>query len=223
MVANVSHDLRTPLATMRGYLETLQLKKNDLSEEDRQKYLLTALQHSERLSRLVENLFELAKLDANEIRPHFELFSLAELGQDVLQKFRLQAENRQTTLKLEAPPDLPPVYADIGLIERVLENLIANALRYTGAGDEIRLIMLGKEHAVEVQVRDTGSGISSEDLPYIFDRFYQAGNKHRSGAGAGLGLAISRHILRLHNTEFSVSSQINQGTVFRFDLSVSDR
>ena len=218
LVANVSHDLRTPLATMRGYLETLQLKGRMLSQDEKEQYLDTALRHSERLTRLVEDLFELARLDANEIKPHFEAFAPAELAQDVLQKFRLQADDRQISLKLDIDEGLPLVRADISLIERVLENLIANALRYTQQGDEIRLVLSNRKGSVEIQIKDTGTGINEEELPYIFERFYQADNKHRSGSGAGLGLAISQQILKLHESRIDVSSVVNEGTVFRFDL-----
>jgi signal transduction histidine kinase len=223
LVANVSHDLRTPLATLRGYLETLQLKDDTLSDADRADYLSTALRNSERLSRLVEDLFELAKLDAEETTPHYENMSLAELAQDVIQKFRLQAENSNIRLQLEVHGSLPFVYADIGLIERVLENLISNALQHTGRGDEITISLTQTGDVIELQVSDNGCGISAAELPHIFNRFYQADNRHRSGHGAGLGLAISQKIIQLHHSSIRVTSTINEGTVFSFHLPVADQ
>ncbi len=221
LVENVSHDLRTPLATLRGYLETLQIKGTTLGEAERNDYLKTALHHSERLSRLVEDLFELAKLDAEEIKPHYERIVLGELVQDIIQKFKLQADSHNITLILDVDEALPFVNADIGLIERALENLIANALRHTQQGDEVSIILKRKNEAIELQVRDTGCGIAEDDLPHIFNRFYQANNKHRSGSGAGLGLAISQRILKLHNASIAVSSEVNKGTVFSFQLPIA--
>jgi len=223
LIANVSHDLRTPLATLRGYLETLQLKEGTLSDSDRSDYLTTALRHSERLSRLVEDLFELAKLDAEEIKPHYEKMALPELLQDVIQKFKLQAEKSHITLSLEIDKSLPFVYADIGLIERVLENLIGNALQHTDQGDEIKISLIKIHEAIKLQIKDNGCGIAPDELPHIFNRFYQADNKHRSGNGAGLGLAISQMIIKLHNSNISVASTINKGTTFSFTLPIANQ
>jgi len=221
LVANVSHDLRTPLATLRGYLETLQIKGDTLSDSDRNDYLTTALRHSERLSRLVEDLFELAKLDAKEIKPNHEKVALGELAQDVIQKFKLQAEKSSISLHLEIEESLPFVYADIGLIERVLENLIGNAMQHTPHGGEIDVSLKKNNEVIELQVKDNGSGIATEELPHIFNRFYQADNKHRNGNGAGLGLAISQKIIKLHGSSISVSSTVNEGTVFSFILPIA--
>ncbi|HEY5649027.1 MAG TPA: histidine kinase dimerization/phospho-acceptor domain-containing protein, partial [Nitrospiria bacterium] len=126
LVANVSHDLRTPLASLQGYLETLLLKEGTLSPREKQHYLEIALRHSERLGKLVSELFELAKLDSRESPPKIEAFSLAELVQDVAQKFQLAAGKKGIRLKTDVRADIPFVSADIGLIERVLENLIEN-------------------------------------------------------------------------------------------------
>jgi signal transduction histidine kinase len=221
LVANVSHDLRTPLAALRGYLETLQLKGTALNESERNDYLTIALQHSERLSRLIEDLFELAKLDAEEIKPDYEKIALAELAQDVIQKFKLQAENLHITLNLEINEALPFVSADIGLIERVLVNLIANALQHTEQGDAITVSLSRIGDNIELQIKDNGCGIAAEELPHIFNRFYQANNKHRSGSGAGLGLAISQKIIHLHHSNITVTSTVDEGTLFSFMLPIT--
>jgi len=222
LVANVSHDLRTPLAALRGYLETLQIKGATLDKDERDDYLTTALQHSERLSRLIEDLFELAKLDAEEIKPHYEKIALAELVQDVIQKFKLQAHKQHTSLILEINEALPFVNADIGLIERVLVNLIANALQHTGHDDSITVTLSQLDNsAIKIQISDTGCGIAEDDLSYIFNRFYQASNNHRSGSGAGLGLAISQKIINLHHSRILVTSKVNEGTSFSFTLPIA--
>lgn len=219
LVANVSHDLRTPLAAVQGYLETLLLKEGKLSPEEQRRYLETSLRHSDSLGKLVSELFELAKLEAAETRPNPEPFALPDLVQDVTQKYRLEAEKRRISLKAELMDELPFVLADIGLIERVLENLIDNALRYTPADGEITLSLRRKENVVEVEVADTGAGIPEEELPHIFDRFYRSkGGRSIHEGGSGLGLAISRAILDLHGSGFDVRSEVGRGTSFRFDL-----
>ncbi|MFQ5643301.1 MAG: ATP-binding protein [Thiogranum sp.] len=220
LVANVSHDLRTPLAAMHGYIETLQMKEQDFDSATRSEYLETALQHSRRITKLVDELFELAKLDAREAQPKREPFALAELIQDVIQKFQLAATERRIKLSMESDEALPFVDADIAMIERVLENLISNALQHTGAGGEITVSLRPTGSLVEVQVQDNGSGIAEHDLPGIFNRFYQAGNNEHSDHHAGLGLAIAQHIVRLHGGSIEVHSKINQGTRFFFSLPV---
>jgi two-component system OmpR family sensor kinase len=234
LVANVSHDLRTPLASLRGYLETLLLKKDMLADEERDRYLEAALQHSESLGNLVAELFELAKLESRETRPRPEPFAIGELVQDVMQKFRLEAETRRIALRADGLGEQPFVVADIGLVERALENLIDNALKYTGVGGEVTLRMKLAEEGLErlgsvssggekvtIEVADTGIGIAPGELPHIFDRFYRS--KTVVGprdAGAGLGLAISKRILELHDSELRVDSELGEGTTFAFDLAI---
>ncbi|CUS38847.1 ATP-binding protein [Candidatus Nitrospira nitrificans] len=222
LVANVSHDLRTPVTSLQGYLETLVLKEGMFSQQERQRYLGIAIAQSKRLGELIEELFELAKLNSQEMKPRIESFSLSELVQDVVQKFRLTVEAKQMTLQAKLGEDLPFVSADIGLIERVLENLIENALRYTLQGGRITVILNRMGENVMTRVTDTGCGIPPEDLPHVFDRYYQVGKNHRSNdKGAGLGLAITKRILELHGSAIEVQSVVNQGTTFVFHLAVA--
>jgi two-component system OmpR family sensor kinase len=221
MIANISHDLRTPLTTMRGYLETLQIKGDELSAEDQQQYLQTALSHSQRLGLMVEELFELARLDSCESVVFSEPFSMCELVQDVTQKFALRARQKSVQLDVSLNPNAPLVYGDIAMMQRVLENLLENGLRYTQAGGSIRVGVDVDSGNVVVQVADTGCGIPESDVPRIFERFYQQ-DKHRSDSNsAGLGLAIVKRILELHNSVIQVSSKQEKGTTFSFCLSSS--
>jgi len=220
MVANISHDLRTPLTTMRGYLETLELKRGELSEAEQQQYLHTALGHSQRLGRMVEELFELARLDSCESVVYAEPFSMCELVQDVSQTFRLRAQEQSITLDVRLNPDTPPVYGDISMMQRVLENLLENGLRHTPAGGTIGVTVDTDSGNILVRVADTGCGIPAEDVPRIFERFYQQ-KKHRSeGDSAGLGLAIVRRILELHGSIIQVNSELEKGTTFSFRMPV---
>ena len=217
LVANVSHDLRTPLASLQGYLETLRLKDEGLTPAERMHYLEVAHRHCEHLGRLVEELFDLARLDANEVLPVLEPFSLQELVQDVVHKFELRARQHDVNLLARYDETLPFVVGDIALIERVMDNLLENALRHTPAGGTVTVAIQPVGEAVAVQIIDTGSGIPSEDLPYVFERFYQS-DKMRTRGGAGLGLAIARRIVELHGRKIRADSTPGHGTTFAFDL-----
>lgn len=221
LIANVSHDLRTPLATLQGYIETLFLKNKSLTLEDRQHHIEIAIQHCARLSKLVEELFELAKLDSQETKVHYEPFNINELAYDVVQKFDLSAEERHIHIQIDHNQGLPFVNADIAMIERVIENLLDNAVRHTDEGGSIRLTFSQQNGDIAVCISDTGCGISEEDLPHIFDRFYQRDRTQETKAGhSGLGLAITKRILELHNKSITVKSAAGSGTTFTFFLPV---
>ena len=222
LVANVSHDLRTPLASLSGYIETLLLKSSDLSEEEKQAYLKIAFDNSKRLSTLVEELFELAKLDANEVQPQNELFSLAELTYDVSHKFHLRASEQQISLDIEVDETIPYVNADVSMIERVLDNLIDNSFKHTPKGGCIRLQLSSIKKTVRIAVSDTGYGIHEEEIPHIFKRFYKKTDTTADvRVGLGLGLAIAARIIELHGGQLSVDSVLHQGTTFQFSLPVT--
>ncbi len=220
MVANISHDLRTPLTTMRGYLETLQLKHAELSTEEQRQYLQTALSHCQRLGQMVEELFELARLDSCESVVFSEPFSMCELVQDVTQKFQLRAREKSIQLNASLNPEAPLVYGDIAMMQRVLENLLENGLRHTPAGGSINVGVDVDSGNVVVQVADTGCGIPAEDVPRIFERFYQQDKNRPASNSAGLGLAIVKRILELHGSVIKVSSELERGTTFSFRIPV---
>ncbi|MEJ2686541.1 MAG: ATP-binding protein [Gammaproteobacteria bacterium] len=222
LVANVSHDLRTPIASLQGYLETLLLKDSTLTPEEKRHYVEVAIRHSERLGQLVTELFELAKLDSGQTRVNREPFALGDLVQDVAMKFQLQAEHKDVALSADVPRELPLVSADIALIERVLENLLDNALRHTRPGGEVQVSLQHSGARVGVRVTDNGAGIDDRDLPHVFDRFYQAHPGKGEAAGtAGLGLAIAKRILDLHDSPIRVASGSETGTCFDFHLPVA--
>jgi signal transduction histidine kinase len=222
LIANISHDLRSPIASIRGSLETIVLKEGELSPEQRRQFVQTSLRNTESLQKLVDELFDLVKLETRQVEPRRESFPLAELAQDVVLKLKPQADRASVLLTADLPPDLPPVRADIGMIERVLSNLIENALRFTPEGGSVRVALSVGDGSVAVCVSDTGSGISPEDLPHIFERFYRADkSRDRSSAGAGLGLAIAKQIVELHGSPLSVESSPGRGARFHFSLPAS--
>ena len=221
LLANVSHDLRTPLASMQGYLETLLLRHGTIPPEEERGYLEVAAKHSERLGQLIRDLFQLTKLEAREVKPQCEDFPIAELVQDVMQKFELTAGKREVRLDSRLPQQHIQVHADIGMIESVLENLMENAIRHTPAGGVILLEVTSTLDRATIRVIDTGRGIPDKELPNIFDRYYHVDRGEMSDIGrTGLGLAITRHVVELHGGAITVESVLGKGTAFSFDLPV---
>ena len=219
LISNVSHDLRTPLATMHGYIDTLLLKNDELDPAEREGYLRISLKHTERLAALIGDLFELSKLDSGSMPLSLETFSLAELLHDVVHDFQLEARRRGVKLGLKGEPERALVHADIGLVQRVLENLIRNALDYTQAGGSINLEVCARPDDVAVSVSDTGCGIPEDEIDSIFDRYFRSNREQLSrGRSSGLGLAIVKRILDLHGSRITVSSSMNEGTRFEFNL-----
>lgn len=217
LIANVSHDLRTPITTLQGYLETLLLKNASLSEQEKDQYLKISINHSKHLSRLVTELFELAKLDSCETIISAEPFSLAELIQDVIQKFTLPAKKKGITLKYHYENQPGLVFGDIGMMQRALENLIQNALRHTEKGGTVTIAVKTTNEKVIVVVSDNGCGIPKTELSQIFNRFYRI-DKSRTTNSSGLGLAITKRILELHGSTINVKSRVNHGTTFSFQI-----
>lgn len=219
MVANVSHDLRTPLTSMQGYLETMLRKSDQLSASESQQYLEVAVRQSQRVAHLAQELFELAKLELKEVQPNFECFSIQELIQDVVQKFELAAKSKSVSINIKFHQDFPQVYADIEMIERVLSNLLDNALRYTPEGGcvEIRL-WCDSDDSVTIAVEDSGAGIAHEHLPGLFERDSILRKSPRKHSGGGLGLLISKRILELHGSTIEAFSGQGSGAKFIFNL-----
>lgn len=221
LIANVSHDLRSPLASIQGYLETIQQKEEDktLSDEDRSKYYDIVVRNTKKLGNLIAELFELSKLDAKNVQPDLEPVSIAELAQDLVMQFQPQAKSKNIVLQTKLPSEpLKLVNADIALMERAISNLIDNALKNTPSGGTVSITPANDGDKVIVKISDTGVGISDEQIARIFDRFYQVDGSRSPGNGAGLGLSIAQKIIELHGAKLSVQSALNQGTTFSFRL-----
>jgi signal transduction histidine kinase len=219
LIGNISHDLRSPLTSLQASLETMVMKEPQLTAEERRSFLSISLRNASSLQKLVEELFEMAKLDARQAPLKREPLQIAELAQDVTLKLAPQAEKAGVSLSVDMARELPLVACDIALIERVLTNLIDNALRYTPAGGSVRVGLAPRNGGVRLSVSDTGAGIDPEDLPHVFDRFYRADkSRDRATGGAGLGLAIARQIVELHGGALEVDSRPGEGTRFSFTL-----
>jgi signal transduction histidine kinase len=222
LISNVSHDLRTPLAAIQGYVDTLRMQHGSLTPEGRQEHLDIASRHCERLGTLINDLFELSKLNCSSVQPKVEVFSLGELMQDVAMEFKLLAREKNVALEIELEAQPTEVQADIALMQRVLENLIGNAIKHTPPDGTVWLRLVPEHGQFTVVVKDTGRGISREELPHIFDRLYRAQNSTEQQDGsAGLGLAIVKKILDVHEIRIKVISQLERGTQFSFQVPVA--
>jgi signal transduction histidine kinase len=214
LVTNISHDLRTPLTSLHGYLELLALKGDALSEAERRRYLGTALAQSDKVGKLAQSLFELARLEYGIVAPQWEDFSLADLIQDVFQKFELAARGKSIALEARIAPRLPNVHADLAMMERVLTNLIDNAIRHTPEGGTVRIELEPRDDKVAVLVADTGPGIAPELRAGLFQRALRVGDAHRGG----LGLLIVQRMLELQRSAIRLQDRKGMGAAFEFLL-----
>ncbi|MFK7951707.1 MAG: ATP-binding protein [Ekhidna sp.] len=217
LIANVSHDLRTPLSIINGYIETLQMKKSKLSEVEKDKYLDIIKSSSEKLSHLVSQLFEYSKLEAKQIEPLKEPFAMTDLAMDLVAKYQVLGKTKSIKIGMDASPNIPLVFADISLVERAIQNLLDNALKHTPEGGEVKLKLLPSDRSVKIAISDTGVGIKESDQSAIFDRYRQT-KREPARDGVGLGLAIVKKIMELHNTTIEVISRPNEGSTFEFYL-----
>lgn len=218
LIANVSHDLRTPISIIHGYLETALIKADSLSGEEKSKYLETALDNTKRLQSLVEELFELSKLESKQISPKLENFALAELIQDIQQKNALEIKSKEIELTIDTPHQQSMINADIAMMEKVFQNLLDNSLKFTPAGGQINIKLINNDKSILVKFSDTGCGIDKDDLPHIFERYHKSKRVVSNQKGTGLGLAIVKKILELHGINISVESEKDKGTTFYFEI-----
>ena len=218
LIAWAGHDLRTPLASIRAIVEALaDGMVEDADTETR--YLQTAQREIRSLSALIDDLFELAQLEAGGLPLERQSNSLSDLISDTLERFTELAARQQVQLMGRVEPGVDPVSIDAQLIGRVLANLVSNALRHTTAGGRVQVQATRKKDRVRVEIQDSGEGIDPQDLPHVFERFYR-GEKSRSRAtgGTGLGLAIARGIVESHGGQIGVQSEPGQGACFFFVL-----
>jgi signal transduction histidine kinase len=219
LIAWASHDLQTPLTSMRAVLEALADGVVDEPEMVK-RYLRTAQRDVMSLSALIDDLFQMSQLDAGGFPLHRAQASLSDLVSDTLESFSQLARQQGIRLEGQVAPDVDPVSMDTQAIGRVFNNLVSNALRHTSSGGQVRVEARRTGSGVEVTVSDTGEGIRAEDIPHIFERFYRgdASRSRTRGTGAGLGLAIARSLVRAHGGDIRVKSQTGKGTQFTFHI-----
>jgi two-component system sensor histidine kinase BaeS len=216
LLADVSHELMTPLTAMRGYLDTLAMPELELDEPTRERYLAIVNDETLRLERLVGDLLELARLEGGGTALRKVRVGVAALFDRVRARHEREAEAQGVRLASEIEPGADFVEGDPDRLEQALQNLAANALRHTPAGGEVRLESAVVGDRVHVRVRDTGPGIPPEHLPLIFERFYKADTARKASGGSGLGLSIVKAIVERHGGSISASN--DHGAVFEISL-----
>jgi len=220
-LAYVSHDLRTPLAGMKAYLETLEIKQDSMPVKERREFLQKAIINGDRLEGMINELFELTRLESQQVELNAEEFSIGDLLSDIVASLEDKAKTGQVNLNIDCQDAQALVVADIAKIERVIQNLVENAIRYSNKGSTVIVSTVKNQGGkIQLKVIDSGSGISPEHLPFIFEPYYRASDEYKlKHKGAGLGLAISKRLLALHNIDLEVNSEVGKGTVFSFILS----
>ncbi|MEM7801825.1 MAG: ATP-binding protein, partial [Chloroflexota bacterium] len=216
MTADIAHDLRTPLSVILGYTEAL----SDGKLQGDPEIYTSMYQEAQQLNHLIDDLRTLSLADAGELTLNRAAVPVADLFQRAHSAFRMQAEQQQVTLEVEETSNLNmEVNVDRDRFAQVFTNLISNALRYTPAGGVVSLSAKRVGEWISLRISDTGSGISSEHLPYIFERFYRADQSRNQSVGeSGLGLAIVKSLVEAHGGRISATSEINRGTAFIIDL-----
>ena len=217
LVSNISHDLRTPLASLQGYVETLDTRSHRLSPLEKKEILDKAVRLISRLGKLVAELLELARLDSLDLIAEKEPFPIADLLNDILMDIMELAAQKGIAMETAIEENTGLVNGDIRLLERAIQNILDNALKFTPTGGRINIEVSETGRTIRLTVSDTGPGISPGDLPHIFERFYRADSSGTEG-GIGLGLAIAQRIAELHNTQIIALNIPEGGAAFTLDL-----
>lgn len=218
MVANVSHDLRTPLTALIGQLDTISMKGANLSAVDRDRFFDGARKNAEHLRRLTDALAELSKLDAPEVAAQLEPAAVGDLLDDIAQRYRARAEEAGVAFTVSYADRLPLSDIDVDLLERAIGNLVDNALRATPAGGRIDLRAHSRDGRIELEVADTGPGVPEKDQSRVFDRFFQVDEHRHLRGSSGLGLAIVKRVVELHRGQVGVRNSPHGGAVFWMTL-----
>jgi len=229
-ISNVSHELRTPLFNIKSFIETLHEYGEDLSEGERQEFLETANRETDRLTRLVNDVLDLSRLESGK-RYHFDAVDLSQTIEQTLRTHQLNARDKGITLDQSIDTSLPAVLGNYDLLLQVFNNLLGNALKFTESSGRVtisayvlepnpREAHTSEPSHVRVEVADTGIGIDDEDQQAIFDRFYRVENRVHTLEGTGLGLSIVRNIMEKHQSQMNLVSEVGIGTTFWFDLPI---
>ncbi len=220
-VANVSHELRTPIASINLLVETLQ--RGALHDPEAGTHFLHRIQvETQAMARLVEELLELSRLETGTISLNMEDFSVVDLLTEVRQRLTPAGDDKGIAVELDVQEGLSPARADVKRIEQVVMNLLHNAIKFTEPGGRVTLRARRQGRGVQIDVVDTGVGMNPAEAQRIFERFYKVDKGRSRVGGAGLGLAIARHLLELHGSGLQVVSEVGRGSRFTFALPLAD-
>lgn len=206
MLADVSHELKTPLTAMRGYVETLRMSDVSLDPATRERYFATLERETYRLDRIVKDLLDLARLESGVVRFDARLFAVERVFHHVVQRHEHEATARQVSIQTHVADEADQAFADPDRVEQVVENLVANALRHTPDGGTVELRATVEGDSLVLSVVDSGEGIPAEHVPYVFDRFYKVDTARANGSGSGLGLSIAKAIVDHHGGTIHLTS-----------------
>ncbi|MGL6284336.1 MAG: sensor histidine kinase, partial [Microcoleaceae cyanobacterium] len=221
-ISNVSHELRTPLFNIKSFIETLHDYGDDLSEEQRREFLSTANYETDRLTRLVNDVLDLSRLESCRLY-HFEAIDLAQTIEQTMRTYKLNAKDKKIELVQNVQADLPLVVGHYDLLLQVFANLVGNALKFTESGGKVAIhAYFLTPQFVRIEVADTGSGIDQKDQAAIFERFFRVENRVHTLEGTGLGLSIVKNIMDKHQSQIHIISELGVGTTFWFDLQIYD-
>jgi two-component system phosphate regulon sensor histidine kinase PhoR len=215
-ISNVSHELRTPLAAIKALTETLQAGALE-DPPAAQRFLMQMETEVDSLSLMVSELLELSRIESGRVPLNLAPTRPMEIVNQAQERLHLQAERAGLTLKMEYPDELPDVMADASRVQQVVVNLLHNAIKFTPTGGQVTVSAEPYNDYICFTVEDTGIGISKEDLPRIFERFYKA-DRSRTTSGTGLGLAIARHLVEAHGGRIWAESEIGKGSAFHFTI-----
>lgn len=217
LIANVSHDLKTPLTIIKSYAEMITDISGD-NKEKREEHLKVIVKETDRLTDLVNDILDLSKMEANTVELEMKEFDIAKTVKKIYEGFKVFSEYKNYNFTLECDDSLI-VLGNEGRITQVIYNLIGNAVNYTGEDLKVDIRLFGNDDKVRFEVRDTGKGISKEDMPRVWDRYYKASKTNtREVNGSGIGLAIVKNVLKLHNADFGAESELNKGSAFWFEM-----
>ena len=210
-VADVSHELKTPLTSIKGFSETL--LEGDCDKETEKHFLTIINDNADRMEKLVQDLLTLSRYDSKKNKNSIVEFDLGELAKKCTEKFEIEVRKRNQSLECFVTADVPPVQADKDGIERVIINIISNSVKYTPNGGKINVYVGYVHNDAYVKIKDTGIGIPKDDLDKVFERFYRVDKaRSRKLGGTGLGLSIAKEIIEQNNGNINVSSKVGQGT-----------
>jgi signal transduction histidine kinase len=217
-VAALSHDLRGPLSSIQGYLETVLLKGESLHSESAQRFMKIALRSTQSAASLVDDLHHVSRLEAAGERPSMEAFSLSDLVMDLEMSLQQFLREKEISLTVDVPAVLPLAYGNIQLVERLLRNLLQNALRYTPQRGKIQLTVQLVATRIRVTVLDSGCGILESEMTKVKGPFFRGTNVSSVVQGSGIGLSIASAVARLHGSELKILSREGEGTAVVFEL-----
>ncbi len=222
-IAHVSHELKTPLTTMKSYVEMLMDGEiND--EETRSEFFNTISGETDRLARLIDNLLNISKIEMGSLMIRKDLLKSRELLEDVVRSVESQAVSKGVTLEVLLPDKLSDLSVDKDLFRIAVLNILGNAIKYTPSGGHVVLRVDEDDERLKIEIEDSGYGIAEEELPRIFEKFYRSGNREiRRQSGSGLGLALSREILALHDGQMEVTSRLGEGTCFTLSMPLDEQ